>query len=83
MWTDVTPEEMKKFTGLLLYMSVLQPPRIRDFWRKGTVSSVPFPAAVMRRDQFMAILSNLRMSDPETDESGGRGDSDAFDLSST
>ncbi|XP_029288116.1 piggyBac transposable element-derived protein 3 [Cottoperca gobio] len=68
VWTKLTPEEMKKFIGMLLYMSVLDLPKMSDFWRKQTIFHVSFPATIMSRDRFMAILSNLYMSDPEKTE---------------
>lgn len=68
IWTDITPEEMKKFIGMLLYMTVLDLPRLTDFWRRQSIFHVPFPATVMSRDRFMSILSCLHVSDPGTDE---------------
>uniref|UniRef100_A0A3B4UR01 PiggyBac transposable element-derived protein domain-containing protein n=1 Tax=Seriola dumerili TaxID=41447 RepID=A0A3B4UR01_SERDU len=68
IWTEITPDEMKKFIGMLLYMAVLKLPKISDFWRQQTIFHVPFPATVMSRDRFMAILSNLHLSDPEKNE---------------
>lgn len=65
MWTEVTPGEMQKFVGMLLYMSVLDLPRMTDFWRRETIFHVAFPATVMVRDRFISILSNLQMSDPD------------------
>ncbi|XP_063079932.1 piggyBac transposable element-derived protein 4-like [Engraulis encrasicolus] len=56
---------MKHFLGLLVYMSVLELPKISDYWRQATIFRVPFPATVMARDRFLAILSNIHMSDPE------------------
>ena len=68
IWTEITPDEMKKFIGMLLYMAVLKLPKISDFWRQQTIFHVSFPATAMSRDRFMAILSNLHLSDPEKNE---------------
>uniref|UniRef100_A0A3B4T981 PiggyBac transposable element-derived protein domain-containing protein n=1 Tax=Seriola dumerili TaxID=41447 RepID=A0A3B4T981_SERDU len=68
IWTEINPDEMKKFVGMLLYMAVLKLPRISDFWRQQKIFHVPFPATVMSRDRFMAVLSNLHLSDPEQNE---------------
>ncbi|KAK0144629.1 PiggyBac transposable element-derived protein 4 [Merluccius polli] len=80
LWTEITAEEMKKFIGMLMYMSVLDLPRMSDFWRRESIFSVPFPATAMSRDQFMAILANLHMSDPaksaENDQKKGTDDYD-------
>ncbi|XP_033847302.1 piggyBac transposable element-derived protein 4-like [Periophthalmus magnuspinnatus] len=66
-WTDVTPEELKKFIGLLLYMGVMNLPKMTDFWRKQTIFEVLLPATVMTRDRFKSILSFFHISDPEED----------------
>uniref|UniRef100_A0A673I8T7 PiggyBac transposable element-derived protein domain-containing protein n=1 Tax=Sinocyclocheilus rhinocerous TaxID=307959 RepID=A0A673I8T7_9TELE len=68
-WADVYPEEMKKYIGLLLYMGVMDLPKVRDFWRKKTLFHVPFPfpATVMSRDRFLAISCNLHISGPMED----------------
>uniref|UniRef100_A0A3Q0RV14 PiggyBac transposable element-derived protein domain-containing protein n=1 Tax=Amphilophus citrinellus TaxID=61819 RepID=A0A3Q0RV14_AMPCI len=66
-WTEIKPEELKKFIGMLLYMSVLRLPKISDFWRRETIFRVSFPATVMSKDRFLAILSHLHTSDPEKD----------------
>lgn len=66
-WRDITVEELKKFLGLLLYMSVLNLPRMTDLWRRNTIFAIPFPATVMSRDRFKAILSSLYICDPAED----------------
>lgn len=66
-WWQVTPEELKKFVGLLLYMGVMEMPKMTDLWRKNHIFSVPFPSTEMSRDRFKAILSNLYISDPAED----------------
>uniref|UniRef100_A0A673AR52 PiggyBac transposable element-derived protein domain-containing protein n=2 Tax=Sphaeramia orbicularis TaxID=375764 RepID=A0A673AR52_9TELE len=83
-WSEVTPGEMQKFVGMLLYMSVLDLPRMSDFWRRESIFHVAFPATVMVRNRFMSILSNLQMSDPEeceeNDKKKGSEDYDQFHL---
>ncbi|KAK7884349.1 hypothetical protein WMY93_027472 [Mugilogobius chulae] len=66
-WTPVAVEEMKKFVGVLFYMSVVRLPQITDYWRKGSIFSVSHPATVMSRDRLRHILSNLQLSDPKSD----------------
>ncbi|XP_025763021.1 piggyBac transposable element-derived protein 4 [Oreochromis niloticus] len=46
-------------------MAVCNFPKMVDFWRRNTIFHVPFPATVMSRDRFLAIASNLNISDPE------------------
>lgn len=67
IWRAVEKEEMRQYVGMLLYMAVVKLPRRKDFWRRGNIFQVPFPATVMARDRFMAISDNLHMSDPEED----------------
>ncbi len=58
---------MQKYLGLLLYMAVMDFPRMTDFWRRKTIYHVAFPSTVMPRDRFLAISSNLHISDPSED----------------
>uniref|UniRef100_A0A8C7X1T9 PiggyBac transposable element-derived protein domain-containing protein n=1 Tax=Oryzias sinensis TaxID=183150 RepID=A0A8C7X1T9_9TELE len=66
-WKDLTPQELTKYLGLLLYMSVCNFPRITDYWRKNSIFHVSYPAAVMSRDRFLTISSHLHFSDPDVD----------------
>ncbi|KAM3837926.1 piggyBac transposable element-derived protein 4-like [Diretmus argenteus] len=59
-WIDVDVEELAKFLGLSL-------PSLPDYWRTRHIMTVPFPASVMARDRFSAILWNIHLSDPEED----------------
>lgn len=67
-WADVEVEELYKFLGLLMYTSLVSLPSITDYWKQDTITSVPFPATVMPRDRFRALLWNLHPSDPEEDK---------------
>lgn len=72
VWTEVSPQEMKKYLGMLLYMAVLRLPKVRDFWRKETIFHVAFPATIMPRDRFLAISANFHMSNPSEDAENDR-----------
>ncbi|XP_029926608.1 piggyBac transposable element-derived protein 4-like isoform X3 [Myripristis murdjan] len=72
VWTEISPQEMKKYLGMLLYMAVLHLPKVRDFWRKDSIFHLAFPATVMPRDRFLAIYSNLHMSNPSEDAENDR-----------
>ncbi|ROI96440.1 PiggyBac transposable element-derived protein 4 [Anabarilius grahami] len=79
-WAEICPEEMKKYIGLLLYMGVMDLPKVRDFWRKKTLFHVPFPATVMSRDRFLTIFCNLHISDPMEDaENDKKQGTEAYD----
>ncbi|XP_028254268.1 piggyBac transposable element-derived protein 4-like [Parambassis ranga] len=71
-WADVEVKELYKFFGLLLYTSLVSLPNIQDYWRENTVTSVPFPATVMPRDRFRALLWNIHPSDPEDDQTNDK-----------
>ncbi|XP_041652018.1 piggyBac transposable element-derived protein 4-like [Cheilinus undulatus] len=64
-WADVEVEELYKFLGLLTYTLLVSLPSITDYWKQNTITSVPFPATVMARDRFRALLWNIHPSDPE------------------
>lgn len=66
-WTDVTPVEFYKFVGLLVYMGILNLPKLRDMWRVKSIFHVPFSRTVMSSNRFMATSWNLHMSDPAED----------------
>uniref|UniRef100_A0A672FCW1 PiggyBac transposable element-derived protein domain-containing protein n=1 Tax=Salarias fasciatus TaxID=181472 RepID=A0A672FCW1_SALFA len=66
-WTDINTEELKKFIGLLLYMGVVNFPKLTDLWRKHNIFEVTFPSTVMSRDRFKNILSCFHISDPAED----------------
>ncbi|XP_068422390.1 piggyBac transposable element-derived protein 4-like [Clinocottus analis] len=67
IWTDITPQELTRYLGMLLFMSVCNLPKMSDFWRQKNIFHVPFPALAMSRDRFRFISSNLYMSDPKED----------------
>uniref|UniRef100_A0A3P9AJZ6 PiggyBac transposable element-derived protein domain-containing protein n=1 Tax=Esox lucius TaxID=8010 RepID=A0A3P9AJZ6_ESOLU len=66
-WVPVTPPELFKFIGVVLYMAVLKLPTINDYWRQRNAFSVQFPGTVMVRDRYRMISWNLHMSDPAED----------------
>ncbi|KAH8031452.1 hypothetical protein HPB51_017224 [Rhipicephalus microplus] len=65
-WKEVTPEEMMKFIGLLMYMGILELPRLNLYWSTTKMLSELLPPKVMSRRRFTALLAMLHVSDPET-----------------
>ncbi|KAH8036522.1 hypothetical protein HPB51_001341 [Rhipicephalus microplus] len=65
-WKEVTPEEMMKFIGLLMYMGILELPRLNLYWSTTKMLSGLLPPKVMSRRCFTALLAMLHVSDPET-----------------
>uniref|UniRef100_I3JTA2 PiggyBac transposable element-derived protein domain-containing protein n=1 Tax=Oreochromis niloticus TaxID=8128 RepID=I3JTA2_ORENI len=66
-WTDVETEHLYQFFGLLIYMSLVSLPSLRDYWRQNHILSVPLPSKVMTRDRFRSIFWKIHLSDPEED----------------
>lgn len=67
-WTDVTVDEMYRYFGLIFYMGMVKLSSISDYWRQGTLFSVPFPATIMSRDRYRTLSWNMHMSHPEEDK---------------
>uniref|UniRef100_A0A668SDX1 PiggyBac transposable element-derived protein domain-containing protein n=1 Tax=Oreochromis aureus TaxID=47969 RepID=A0A668SDX1_OREAU len=79
-WEELTPVDIQKYLGLLLYMAILRLPKISDFWRTKTIFQTPFPASIMSRNQFYAISANIHMSDPDEDvENDKKKGSESYD----
>ncbi|KAM3617292.1 uncharacterized protein V6R79_004236 [Siganus canaliculatus] len=66
-WRSITPQKMKKFIGMLLYMAFHNLPKMSDFWRSTDIFKMAFTATVMSRDRLLAIIGNSHMSDPADD----------------
>ncbi|XP_026158718.1 activating transcription factor 7-interacting protein 1 isoform X2 [Mastacembelus armatus] len=73
--SDVSISELYRYIGLLFYMAMVKLRSIRDYWRRESLFSVPFPATVMSRDRYRTISWNLHMSHPDADKDndGKRG----------
>lgn len=70
-WKEVTPAEMLKFIGLLLYMGIVDVPRLHLYWSGSSLFSGLVPPKIMPRTHFWALLGMLHISDPATDSTGG------------
>nr|XP_046253824.1 piggyBac transposable element-derived protein 4-like [Scatophagus argus] len=66
-WTDIEMEDLYKFFGVLIYMSLVSLPSLQDYWRQNHILSVPLPAKVMTRERFRSIFWNLHLSNPAED----------------
>ncbi|KTG35826.1 hypothetical protein cypCar_00003561 [Cyprinus carpio] len=67
-WTDVSVSEMYRYFGLIFYMGMVKLISIKDYWRQGSLFSVPFPATIMSRDRYRTISWNMHMSNPAEDK---------------
>ncbi|XP_072143441.1 piggyBac transposable element-derived protein 4-like [Dermacentor andersoni] len=72
-WKQVTPDEMKKFIGLLIYMGIVQVPRLHCYWNTRKLFSGLLPPSVMPRNRFKALLAFLSVSDPEKTTAASHG----------
>ncbi|XP_064460258.1 piggyBac transposable element-derived protein 4-like [Ornithodoros turicata] len=75
-WKEVTVEEMTKFIGILIYMGIVELPRLHLFWNSGSLFSGLLPPKVMTRSRFFALLGMFHVSDPDADNvaAGGKLD---------
>ncbi|KAI3363662.1 hypothetical protein L3Q82_001286 [Scortum barcoo] len=71
-WTDIETEDLYRFFGLLIYMSLVSLPSLQDYWRENHILSVTLPAQVMTRDRFQSIFWNIHLCDPEEDQQHDR-----------
>jgi hypothetical protein len=65
-WEDTTQEEIKALIGCLIFMGIVCMKDTRDYWTQATAQ--PFITSTFTRDRFLSLLSNLRVSDDESDE---------------
>ncbi|XP_072140441.1 piggyBac transposable element-derived protein 4-like [Dermacentor andersoni] len=65
LWKEVTPDELVKFIGLLIYMGIVNVPRIHLYWNTSRLFSGLLPRNVMPRRRFSALLRFLSVTDPE------------------
>lgn len=64
-WEEVTPLEMLRLIGLIIYMGLVEVPRLHLYWRTTGTFSGLLPPNIMRRDRFFALLAFLSVGDPE------------------
>ncbi|XP_072143614.1 piggyBac transposable element-derived protein 4-like [Dermacentor andersoni] len=72
-WLEVTPPEMLRFIALLMYMGIVQLPRLHLYWNTGTIYGGLLPGKIMSRKRFFSLLAFLHVSDPEDDSAASAG----------
>jgi len=70
-WSNITPEEMRKFLGLIILMGQVRKENIRDWSTDPTISTPIFPCS-MSRNRFESIWQAWHFSDSrqQTQDSG-------------
>lgn len=63
-FVDTTVQELKKFFGLCIQMSLVKMPTLRDYWSSRIMlGGTPFASRIMTKDRFEALLKYLHFSD--------------------
>jgi len=71
-WSNITPEEMRKFLGLIILMGQVRKDNIRDYWSTDPTISTPIFPRTMSRNRFESIWQAWHFSDnsQQTQDSG-------------
>lgn len=72
-WLEVTAPEMLRFIALLIYMGIVQVPRLHPYWNTGPVSGGLLPVKIMSRKRFFSLLAFLHVTDPEEQSTASAG----------
>ena len=64
-WNSVTPNEIRKFFGICLFIGIVKKPSISDYWSTDELYSSPFFARseCLPRDRFLSIFRMVRFCD--------------------
>ena len=71
-WSNITPEEMEMFWGLIILMGQVRKQNIRDHWSTDPTISTPIFPHTMSRNRFESIWQAWNFSDnsQQTQDSG-------------
>ena len=62
-WSNITPEEMRKFLGLIILMGQVRKDNIRDYWSTDPTISTPIFPRTVSRNRFESIWQAWYFSD--------------------
>ena len=62
-WSIITPEEMRKFLGLIILMGQVRKESIRDYWSTDPTVSTPIFPHTLSRNHFESIWQAWHLSD--------------------
>jgi hypothetical protein len=62
-WLNITPEEMRKFIGLVVLMGQVRKESVRDYWSTDPTISTPIFPQTISRNRFESIWQAWHFSD--------------------
>ena len=71
-WSNITPEEMRRFLGLIILMGQVREENIRDYWSTDPIIFTPIFPRTVSRNRFEFIWQAWHFSDnrQQTQDSG-------------
>ncbi|XP_025206936.1 piggyBac transposable element-derived protein 4-like [Melanaphis sacchari] len=61
-WKPLTISEVYKFFSIILHMSLVEKPHIKDYWSTNPVLQTTYASKLMKRDRFISIFSMLHIA---------------------
>jgi hypothetical protein len=62
-WSNITPEEMRKFMGVIVLMGQVRKEGVRDYWSTDPTISIPIFPQTMSRNRSESIWQARHFSD--------------------
>lgn len=67
LWKDVSLQEIKIFFAIVIHMSLVKKPQLRDYWSTLPILQSSYTTSLgMSRDRFLSILAMLHLNDNNT-----------------
>lgn len=77
-WKPVNISEIYSFFSIILHMSIIPKPHIKDFWSKNAFIHSTFASKLMTRDRFSSIFSMLHLNNNANYISRGKENHDSL-----
>jgi len=61
-WKPLNISEVYKFFSIILHMSLVEKPHIKDYWSTNPVLQTTYASKLMKRDRFISIFSMLHIA---------------------
>lgn len=62
-WKGVTVNEIENFLAIIIHMSLVNKPKIQDYWAKHPMLQTTFASKLMKRERFTNILAFFHLND--------------------